>query len=63
MTKEQCAWLKKPYVEENSPHYLFANLDLKPAKRARLRLNYSTMFVAFSILAGIACALYERFGR
>jgi hypothetical protein len=62
VTRQQAAWQKKPYVEE--PHYLYANI-LQPEKRSkiRLRLNYSTLFCLFSIVAGIACLLYERFGK
>jgi hypothetical protein len=54
------AWQKQPDL----PFFDYSHADaLKPAKRARLRLNYSTLFCLFSILAGVACLLYERFGK
>lgn len=55
LDQKQAAWLKKPYVE---PRYLYHNI-LKEHPKPKLHINYSTLFCAFSIVAGLACAIFE----
>lgn len=61
MTSKERAWLKLPDIDEGA--YSLCDIGLKDRTRIRRRFRWFNWFAGLTILAAVACCLYEKFGR